>query len=301
MECKAITKLGTQCSRIAEPNSKYCWQHQNYETSATTHTEGKEFKPKESGPAELKHTNQYFQNKDLLQNTLLNYFSTDEDLKNVSKQFQNLNYEKYNTHIQPHGIVETYFPNSDIHETYMTYVNGKLNGLYQSWYINGQLWEEVNYRNGKYNGLYEEWFDNGNLFIQSHYKNGERDGLYEEWNYDGDLVKKADYVDGKLNGSYEEWWNNGNLSIRCSYIIGERDGLYQEWYNNGRPDRLGNYVNGKLNGLWMEWIEDNGQLFLVGNYKDGKTDGLFRQYDEDGNLEDEYFENGTFEKPKYER
>ena len=29
--CQAITKKGTQCSRQAEPGSKYCWQHQGYE------------------------------------------------------------------------------------------------------------------------------------------------------------------------------------------------------------------------------------------------------------------------------
>jgi len=31
MECKALTKSGTQCARKAEPGSKYCWQHQNYD------------------------------------------------------------------------------------------------------------------------------------------------------------------------------------------------------------------------------------------------------------------------------
>jgi len=31
MECQAFTKSGKQCSRKAEPNSKFCWQHQNYD------------------------------------------------------------------------------------------------------------------------------------------------------------------------------------------------------------------------------------------------------------------------------
>jgi len=30
-QCEAITKSGTRCSRSAKDNSKYCWQHQNYE------------------------------------------------------------------------------------------------------------------------------------------------------------------------------------------------------------------------------------------------------------------------------
>jgi hypothetical protein len=35
MECQAITNVGTQCSRKALINSKYCWQHQNYESGET--------------------------------------------------------------------------------------------------------------------------------------------------------------------------------------------------------------------------------------------------------------------------
>jgi hypothetical protein len=31
MECRAITNPGKQCSRKSLPNSKYCWQHQNYD------------------------------------------------------------------------------------------------------------------------------------------------------------------------------------------------------------------------------------------------------------------------------
>lgn len=31
-QCAAITITGQQCSRNAEAGSKYCWQHQNYET-----------------------------------------------------------------------------------------------------------------------------------------------------------------------------------------------------------------------------------------------------------------------------
>ncbi len=36
MQCEAITLLGTQCSRKAEPGSNYCWQHQNYKGTRFT-------------------------------------------------------------------------------------------------------------------------------------------------------------------------------------------------------------------------------------------------------------------------
>jgi len=74
-------------------------------------------------------SDQYFNSTDLLQNTLLPYFCDEESLKLVNKIFYGLNYEKYNTHLKPHGIVKTYY--SDNKKTFdtKTYKNGKLNGL----------------------------------------------------------------------------------------------------------------------------------------------------------------------------
>ena len=40
----------------------------------------------------------YFENIQLLQNTLLKYFSDEYPLKLLNKKFSTLNYEKYNTH-----------------------------------------------------------------------------------------------------------------------------------------------------------------------------------------------------------
>ncbi len=34
-QCQAMTLNGVQCSRKAEPGSKYCWQHKNYNTGAS--------------------------------------------------------------------------------------------------------------------------------------------------------------------------------------------------------------------------------------------------------------------------
>jgi colicin import membrane protein len=42
--CKAITSEGTQCTRNAEPGSKYCWQHKKtYEPASTSNTTSKNF------------------------------------------------------------------------------------------------------------------------------------------------------------------------------------------------------------------------------------------------------------------
>ena len=48
----------------------------------------------------------YFNIIVLLQNTLLPYFCDEIPLISINKKFYNLNYEKYNIRLQPHGIVE---------------------------------------------------------------------------------------------------------------------------------------------------------------------------------------------------
>jgi antitoxin component YwqK of YwqJK toxin-antitoxin module len=197
MECKAITNNGTVCSRIAESGSKYCWQHKNYETK-----------------------NKYFEDTPLLQNTLLTYFNTAEPLKNINKKFQNLEYEKYNTYYQPHGIIETYYPETKTIQKRETYKNGKRDGLYEKWWENGQLFRRTFYKNGEENGLYQQWYDNGQLWIQGEFKNDKREGVWKEWFENGQLELLEKWENGLLEGLQESFDNNG-LSVDIS------------WYDNG--------------------------------------------------------------------
>jgi len=204
MECKAITNLGIQCSRTAELESKYCWQHQNYDAK-----------------------NNYFQNIPLFENTLLTYFSEEEPLKNINKQFQNLEYEKYNTHSEPHGIKITYYSDTKTIDEKSTYKNGILDGLYEKYYKNSQLYFKINYKNGKKDGLFESWYDNNRLEERSNYKNGKYDGLYERWYYTGILRQKINYKNDKKDGLYEYYYDNGQLMTRSNYKDGKKDGLYE--------------------------------------------------------------------------
>jgi len=153
----------------------------------------------------------YFQNIQLLQNTLLPYFCNEEPLKLVNKQFYKLNYEKYNTHYQPHGILETYYPDTKTIKHRETYSNGKKDGLYEEWYKNSQLKEKSIYKDGELNGLSEEWYQNGKWCEISNWKNGRQDGLYEYWYPNGQLHLRYNYSNGVEDGLCEEWCENGDL------------------------------------------------------------------------------------------
>jgi antitoxin component YwqK of YwqJK toxin-antitoxin module len=92
-----------------------------------------------------------------------------------------------NTPLEPHEIKITYYPDIKTIEENIIYKNGKRDGLCESWYGNGQLFNKCNYKKGKKNGLYEKYYKNGKLDKNCSFKNRNRDGLYEEWYSDGRL------------------------------------------------------------------------------------------------------------------
>jgi antitoxin component YwqK of YwqJK toxin-antitoxin module len=123
----------------------------------------------------VKHSECYFRNKELLQNTLLPYFCEAEPLKFINKQFYNLNYEKYLKYIQPHGLLETYNLHTKLISDRETYRNGKRDGLLEKWHINGQLDVRCWYKNGKLEGLYEKFSQEGKLSEKCWYKDNKKE------------------------------------------------------------------------------------------------------------------------------
>ena len=53
-------------------------------------------------------------------------------------------------------------------------MNGKKEGIYKSYWNNGQLWEEVNYIDGKMNGIYKRYHYNGQLWEEINYIDGKK-------------------------------------------------------------------------------------------------------------------------------
>jgi antitoxin component YwqK of YwqJK toxin-antitoxin module len=74
------------------------------------------------------------------------------------------------------------------------------------------IMEKCTYVNGKFDGLYEHFFLNGTHYEKSYYKNGVLDGPCTFW-YDttGKRIKHMTYVNGKLEGSYKYWSQDGIL------------------------------------------------------------------------------------------
>lgn len=99
--------------------------------------------------------------------------------------------------------------------------------------------------NRSLNGPYEYWYPNGNLWCRGAFKNGRTDGLYEAWHDNGQLARRKPHIDGSLNGISEMWHRNGQLEARLNYVNGKLDGLSEMWDSDGKLISREYYKNGK--------------------------------------------------------
>jgi len=66
--------------------------------------------------------------------------------------------------------------------------NGKKDGLWTSWYENGQKESEETFKDGKRDGLWTWWYENGQKKEEVTFKDGEMISG-KKWNKDGSVKK----------------------------------------------------------------------------------------------------------------
>ena len=64
---------------------------------------------------------------------------------------------------------------------------------------------------GVLDGLYESYYENGQLLIKQNYKDNIEDGPCESYYENGQLAFKRTFKNGALNGLFEEYYENGQL------------------------------------------------------------------------------------------
>jgi len=86
-----------------------------------------------------------------------------------------------------------YFPNE---KKYIsgTYNDVQLrNGVWTSWYENGQKNSEQNYIDGKEDGVYNVWHPNGNQYIKGKYEMGVKVGIWTFHDESGKVMKEENF------------------------------------------------------------------------------------------------------------
>ena len=126
----------------------------------------------------------------------------------------------------------------------------KKNGPYKksSWTSHlGRLTEKGKLKNGKLDGVFEIYYDNDQLYTRGNYTEGIPVGLWEYFYDSGLLQRKTHYNEqGEEDGYFEKYHENGKLASTGYYKNAEWDGLHETFYENGQVSRRSSFKDGQL-------------------------------------------------------
>ncbi len=110
-----------------------------------------------------------------------------------------------------------YFPDTDIIKEEMTYKHGILNGPMTSYYLDGNIRRRGVFVDGKLEGRWESWFQDGKKQYIVHYSNDTLNGEYFEWYKTGVMKQKGLYAQNKPIGHWIEYDEAGMVIRNVQY------------------------------------------------------------------------------------
>ena len=101
-------------------------------------------------------------------------------------------------------------------------------------YENGQLkFVENKNEDGKRDGLWTSWYENGQKQLEGTYKNGKEDGLFITWYENGERRSEGTWKGGKFDGLWISWYENGQKRLEGTYKYGDLVNLIGRWNVDG--------------------------------------------------------------------
>jgi len=116
--------------------------------------------------------------------------------------------------------------------------------------------QEGNYFKGKKEGIWKTYYVNGNLKSEISYKDGEKYGFAKIYYENGKLAEEGMWLKDKWVGKYKSYYSNGKLSYLWNYNdYGKRSGYQLYFYENGNIKIDGEWFDGKENGQINEYYQ----------------------------------------------
>jgi antitoxin component YwqK of YwqJK toxin-antitoxin module len=104
------------------------------------------------------------------------------------------------------------------------YVNGKLEGVYQTFYPSGEPTEVTYYKNGLLDGNYKKYSIKGFLYQDFNYSKGKLNGMAIYYSRkSGDLIKKGPFKDDLRVGTWENYVDGELVSTEQPAIKPKKD------------------------------------------------------------------------------
>ena len=119
------------------------------------------------------------------------------------------------------------------------YLEGKLEGMSQSYYPSGEISEEVKWKQNEKDGSWKQYYTNGVQRLSAHHEKGQLQGSYELYFSTGHIKIRGTYLNNRSHGTWRFYDENEKEIIALEYV----NGTPADWekYNNWVNDSLKKY------------------------------------------------------------
>lgn len=205
-----------------------------------------------------------------------------------------------------HGLWQEFYATGE-KKAQGNYVEGRQDGAWISWHVDGRVETQGQYQDGAKHGTWEEFHSNGVRASVSNWVQGKPEGEARRWYRDKQAESVARYQNGLPHGDWSAWHENGELKFSNRYENGRKVGTWrrfhdntvleqEESYSQGLPDGPtwglyrskqkafeGTWQGGLQTGRWT-WWHPNGVKSRSGVYVEGRQDGLWEEWHDNGQL-----------------
>ena len=124
----------------------------------------------------------------------------------------------------------------------------------------GNKIRSFNVIDGKLSGIYEEFFNNGDIKLSVEMNSGIKNGEYKSFYENGKLKEFMVYENDLLDGKRISYWVNGLKKEENNFVSGAMRGENIFYYSNGAVRRRIFFDHeGNRSGEWVEF-DRNGKL-----------------------------------------
>lgn len=88
-------------------------------------------------------------------------------------------------------------------------------------------------RDGKLNGLSEGWYTDGQQQVAEMFVDGKSHGVRLKWHPNGQKQAEDSIEYGDLNGPSRKWHDNGQLAEEMTMVNSQADGQARSWHPDG--------------------------------------------------------------------
>ncbi len=100
-------------------------------------------------------------------------------------------------------------------------------------YEEGKMKSRSGILDGRLDGLSEGWFPDGQLQVREYFRLGIAHGTRVRWFPDGTIQSEAEIVEGKLHGTFRRWHPNGVLAEKTEMKRGQANGVSIGFFPSG--------------------------------------------------------------------